>query len=364
MNSRNGIIAAVIVLVLLFAGYIYWNNTQVAPVTGEPVATSTPTGGVTAVPPTPAESASVPGVQTGLLTVPSNVSAVVTGYVAPNGAATTYWFDYGSNGSLSSRSGAKSAGGGFAVLATPAFIDGLAANTTYSYRISAQNSFGTVQGATYTFTTTTNPPPAGAAPTASTDAATAIARTAATLNGSVDPNNAQTTYWFEYGSTQNFGNVSAFGAAGNGTNALTVTTPVTSLSPQTKYYYRLNAQNNYGTISGTTQSFTTSGPAVSGLPTVSTTAATNVSTSTATLSGRVNPHNIASSYWFEYSTSPQMSDILGTVAATQTLPGEVTTDVTGAVKGLSKGTKYYFRLVVRNPLGTVSGDPASFTTRQ
>jgi len=364
MNSRNGIIAAILILALLFIGYMFWNSTQVAPITGEPIATSTPTGGNQSAPPTPAESASVPGVQTGLLAVPSNVSAVVTGYVAPNGAATTYWFDYGSSGSLSSRSATKSAGGGFAVLATPAFIDGLAANTTYSYRITAQNSFGTVQGATYTFTTTASAPQAGSAPTASTNVATAITRTSAVLGGSVDPNNAQTTYWFEYGSTQSFGSVSAFGAAGNGADSLAVSVQVSSLTAQTKYYFRLNAQNNYGTIAGATQSFTTPGPAASGLPTVSTTAATSVATSTATLSGRVNPHNAASSYWFEYGTSPTLADILGTVPATQTLPAEVTTNVTGATKGLLSNTKYYFRLVVRNPQGTVAGDILSFTTKR
>jgi phosphodiesterase/alkaline phosphatase D-like protein len=366
MNSKNGIIAAIVVLVLLFLGYMFWNSSQVVPTAGEPVATSTPTDGtpVTAVPPTPSESAGLPGIQTGLLVVPSNVSAVVTGYVAPNGAATTYWFDYGSANSLTKRTATKSAGAGFVTLATPAFIDGLAANTTYSYRLNAQNSFGSVQGATYTFTTTTNPPPAGSTPVVSTSAAVAIARTAATLSGTVNPSSAQTTYWFEYGPTQSFGSVSAFGAAGDGASPLTVSAPVVSLAAQTKYYYRLNAQNNFGTISGATQSFTTLGPVASGLPTVNTTAATNVSTSTATLGGRANPHNAASKYWFEYGTSPLLADILGIVSATQTLPAEVTTAVSGSVKGLSSNTKYYYRLVVRNPQGTVVGDIFSFTTKR
>lgn len=360
MNSTNALVAAVIVLGLLFIGYMVWNSSSVG-TTGEPIATSTPTGPTT--PPIPAESAGLPGIQTGALVVPSNTSAVVTGYVAPNGVITTYWFEYGPSNSLTKRTTPKSAGAGFVTLAIPAFIDGLTANTTYSYRLSAQNSFGSVQGATFTFTTTTNPPPSGSAPTANTNAATAVARTAAVLNGQVDPGSAQTTYWFEYGPTQSFGNATAFGSAGDGTDSVAVATPVASLNANTKYFYRLNAQNNYGTVSGAVQSFTTLGPAATGLPTVTTATATAVATSTATLNGRVNPHNAASSYWFEYGTSPLLITILGTASATQTLPGEATTNVSVGVAGLSNDTKYYYRLVARNPQGTVAGEITSFTTK-
>jgi len=362
MNSRNGLLAIVVVLVLLFIGYMFWNSSGMSFTGGEPAATSTPTGGsvVTVV---PADRAGLPGIQTGSLAVPSHTSAVVTGYVAPNGAVTTYWYDYGVSNSLTSRSEIKSAGAGFVTLATPAFLSGLAANTTYSYRLSAQNSFGPVQGATYTFTTAANPPPAGSTPTISTNAATNVARGTATLNGHVDPNNAQTTYWFEYGPTQSFGSASAFGAAGSGTDSTAVAIPVGSLNAHTTYYYRLNAQNNYGTVSGAVQSFTTLGPAATDLPTVTTSAATNVATSSVTLNGRINPHNIASTYWFEYSTSPLLTTILGTVSATQTLQAEVTTNVSIGVGGLSGNTKFYYRLVARNPQGTVVGETVSFTTR-
>ncbi len=295
--------------------------------------------------------------------MPSNNGAVVTGYVAPNGAATTYWFDYGASGSLGSRTTVKSAGGGFVTLATPAFIGGLSANTTYSYRLSAQNSFGTVQGATYTVTTTQTAPQ-GSAPVATTEATSGLARTTALLNGHIDPNGAQTTYWFEYGLTQSFGNATAFGNAGNGSDNLAVSIQAGSLTAATKYFYRLNAQNVHGMVSGVTLSFTTLGPAAAGLPTVNTTAATNVATTTATLNGRVNPHNAASTYWFEYGTSPTLASILGTVSATQTLPSEATTNVSVNIAGLNTNTKYYFRAVARNPEGTVVSDPVSFTTKR
>ncbi|MES2203339.1 MAG: hypothetical protein V4474_03405 [Patescibacteria group bacterium] len=362
MNTRNTVIGIIVVLVLIGIGYLFWSSAPQAP-TGDQTATTTPSGS-NAITIVPASQAGLPGVQTGSLAVPSNTSAVITGYVAPNGAVTSYWFDYGVSGSLSNRTAVKSAGAGFVTLATPAFINGLASNTTYSYRLSAQNSFGTVQGSTYTFTTTANPPPAGSAPAATTNAASNVGRTAAVLNGTVDPNNSQTTYWFEYGPTQSFGNTSAFGSAGAGTDPLAVSIPVDSLNAQTTYYYRLNVQNNYGMVSGATQSFTTGGPAATGLPTVNTRPATNVATSSVTLNGTVNPHNVASTYWFEYGTTPLLTDILGTVSATQTLTGEATTNVSVNVEGLSTNTKYYYRVAARNPQGTVAGDIVSFTTKR
>ncbi len=353
-------------LVVLVIGYMVWNGSTGTSTTGGTATTTQQTGNTdtATTPPVPAQSAGLPGVQTGRLAVPADTSAVVTGYVAPNGALTTYWFDFGTSGSLTNRTTPKTVGAGFVTVATPAFLSGLTPNTTYSYRMSAQNSFGSVEGNTYTFTTTANPPPVGKAPTVSTNAATAIDRTNATLNGHVNPNNAQTTYWFEYGTTPNFGSVSSFGVAGSGTDSLPIAVPVGTLSPQTKYYYRFNAQNNYGTVSGATQSFTTAGPATTGLPMVDTTAATLVGTSTATLNARINPHNAASSYWFEYGTTPLLTNILGTVTATQTLPGEATTNVSVTANGLSNNTTYYYRGVARNPQGTVAGDIVSFTTKR
>ena len=366
MDTKNTVIILLLVVVLVGGGYWFWNNNS-AGTTGQPVATSTPTTSNTPVatePPTPAAQSGLPGILTGPLAVASNVTAVLTGYVAPNGSPTSYWYEYGPTNALGVRSIPQSAGSGFVTLATPSFLSGLSANTTYYYRMSAQNGFGVVQGATYTFTTSTNPPPTGSAPAASTNAATDIARTGATLSGHINPNNSQTTYWFDYGPTQSLGNVSAFGAAGNGTASLAVTIGVSPLDPQTKYYYRLNAQNQYGTVNGAIQSFTTLGPAASSLPTVSTSAATNIATSSAILNGRTNPHDTASTYWFEYNKSPTLSGVLDAVQATQTLANNVTTTVSVPAVSLTSNTKYYYRLVVRNPQGTAYGDIVSFTTKR
>ncbi len=359
MNAQNGIIGLVLIIVLLLAGYLFWTSDWFKGQSANSVATTTPTGGNPTL--TPSESASKPGVQTGSLAVPSNVSAVLTGYVAPNGVDTTYWFDYGTTNAVSVRGESKSAGAGFATLATPVFLSGLTPNTTYYYRLSAQNNLGASQGSVQTFTTAASAA-SGSAPTTITDSAADIARTTATLRGHVDSNGTQSTYWFEYGQTQSFGNVSAFGSAGSGTDSVAVVVPIGGLVPQTKYFFRINAQNNFGVKVGSTESFTTLGPVTSGLPSAETVAATNVATSTATLNGRANPNNSPSTYRFEYSVQPQFSVILGTVGPTQALPLDTATNVSGNAALLLPNTKYYFRLVVRNPQGTTFGEPQSFTT--
>jgi phosphodiesterase/alkaline phosphatase D-like protein len=191
------------------------------------------------------------------MNVASDKGAVVTGYVAPNGSATIYWFEYGATAKLGLRTDSQPAGAAFVTLATPAYLSNLTPKTTYYYKLNAQNEFGTVEGVIYTLTTTAVPLPEGSAPTVTTLAAINVGVTGAVLSGSVNPNNTPTTYWFEYGTTQSFGSVSAFGLAGSGTASLNVSTAVSPLTAKTKYYYRLVTQSQYGVLHGATQSFTT-----------------------------------------------------------------------------------------------------------
>ncbi len=264
MKSKNIAVAVIIIVILAIAWYMYSNSTQsgVVPTTATTTPTTTtndnpaPTADASVVP-EPAAVAGVPGIQTGLLNVPSNTGVVVTGYIAPNGSATNYWYEYGTTKSLGTSTAPQNAGSGFVTLATPAYLTNLAPNTTYYYRLSAQNASGAVQGVTYSFTTTKNAAPAGTAPSATTESATGIGELGAILAGHINPNGTQTTYWFEYGTSQNFGNVTAFGLAGNGTASIAVSVPVSSLKSHTKYYFRLVTQSQFGIVKGTSQSFTT-----------------------------------------------------------------------------------------------------------
>lgn len=108
---------------------------------------------------------------------------------------------------------------------------------------------------------TTNPSaPVVNAPSVSVAAASNLTTNSATLNGAVNPNNADTTYHFEYGSTIAYGTTTAdvsLPASGNSTN---VNTSLTGLNPNTSYHYRLVATNSVGTTATVDQTFTTTTP--------------------------------------------------------------------------------------------------------
>jgi hypothetical protein len=98
---------------------------------------------------------------------------------------------------------------------------------------------------------------AASKPGVRTGGAASITMNSATLNGRVDPNNAETTYFFQYGTTSLFGTNTAAASAGSGANGLAVSVPISGLAPATKYHYRLVAQNRFGITKGERRTFTT-----------------------------------------------------------------------------------------------------------
>jgi hypothetical protein len=81
--------------------------------------------------------------------------------------------------------------------------------------------------------------------------------TSATLKGSVDPNGAATTYFFQIGTTSLYGANTAAVAAGSGSSPKAVTTPVGALAAATVYHYRIVAQNRNGLVKGGDRTFKT-----------------------------------------------------------------------------------------------------------
>jgi hypothetical protein len=104
-------------------------------------------------------------------------------------------------------------------------------------------------------------------PRVTTDAASAVAATGATLNGTVDPKGSATTYHFEYGPTAAYGSRTADVSAGAGTGKLRVSQAIGGLAPSTTYHFRLVASNPAGAGQGKDRTFTTlaSGQTPSGL---------------------------------------------------------------------------------------------------
>ena len=142
------------------------------------------------------------------------------------------------------------------VSATGAFsapITGLTPNTLYHVRAYATNSTGTVYGNDVSFTTKMP-----TVTSATTNAATSVTSTGATLNGSINANNASTAVTFEYGLTTSYGNtVTADQSPVTGTSATVVSYTLTGLTPNTTYHYRVIGLNSEGTTNGGDMTFST-----------------------------------------------------------------------------------------------------------
>ena len=89
-----------------------------------------------------------------------------------------------------------------------------------------------------------------------TNAASSIAATSATLNAKVTTNGLATSVWFQLGRTTSYGNASAKQSVGSGGGQIAVTQQVTGLGCGT-YNYRAVASSSAGTVYGGNVAFLT-----------------------------------------------------------------------------------------------------------
>ena len=317
-----------------------------------------------------------PFVTTGSATSLSGTSVTLNAVGNPNLAATTGWFRYSTtspgtpNDTFGTRAPVTSGsalGSGSSAVAYLQTISGLTPGTTYYYCAIAQNAQGISFGALQTFTTPT-------APAVTTSAATSVASTSATLNGSGNPNRASTIAWFRY-STVNpgtgndtFGTRAPTGGGsilGSGSLSVGYSLGITGLAPSTTYYYCAIASNSEGTSFGAVLSFTTPDA-----PAATTADATLVASSSATLNGTGNPNRASATGWFRYSTTNPGSgnDSFGTRAPTSAIydsflgAGSSAVAYSQALTGLTPGTTYYYCAIVQNVYRTSFGAILSFKT--
>jgi hypothetical protein len=97
-------------------------------------------------------------------------------------------------------------------------------------------------------------------------------------------------------------------------------------------------------------------------PSVSTDAATSVTTTSAGLNGHVNPNWKDTRGWFEWSTLATMSSYSTNNPGQFLGSGNTTFAISYPVSGLTGSTTYYYRTVAYNVLGTSTGNIVSFTT--
>ncbi|MEO8686778.1 MAG: hypothetical protein ABI611_01000, partial [Solirubrobacteraceae bacterium] len=136
-------------------------------------------------------------------------------------------------------------------------------------------------------------------PVATTGAAESLTQTGATLTGTIDRNGGATTYHFEYGTSAAYGLTTAeTPVPDGGTDPVTVKVPITGLTRDTLYHYRLVATNPAGISRGADRSFrTVPGPRP---PAVTATAARDVNSRGARLITTADPNGLDTSVRFEY----------------------------------------------------------------
>ncbi|MDB6036067.1 MAG: hypothetical protein JWM16_6405, partial [Verrucomicrobiales bacterium] len=171
--------------------------------------------------------------------------------------------------------------------------------TTYHFRLVGTNSLGTAVGADLTFTTAT------AAPMVTTLPASSLTTSNAALDGRVNPNGLNTTTYFRYGLTTNYGSYSATNTLAATNITLSVSNLISSLWPSTTYYFQLVGVNSAGTSVSADTTFATRDSAAP----ATTLPATSVTASNATLHGTVNTGNQATTAYYQYGLTTNYGSI-------------------------------------------------------
>jgi hypothetical protein len=283
-------------------------------------------------------------------------SAVLVGSVNPEGTVLAGWFQWGLDTSYGSNTpNFYNTTMNYQPVTESAVLTNLQANTTYHYRIVAYNGGpDEALGNDVSFTTSTPFQPLP--PTVTTFAATAVSNSAATFNGSVNPNGAETYSYFEYGTNSYYGTTTAISDDGVGGTSVNLSYRVGNLAPNTTYHYRIAAYNSGGTSLGPDQIFTTGSGQP--LPTVNTLAASSVTNNSAILNGNVNPNGLDAHSFFEYG----LDTSYGGVTALSDV-GSFNTPVSlSYALILAANSTYHFRIVAYNSGGTNYGADVSFTT--
>ncbi len=220
----------------------------------------------------------------------STTSGVLNGYIDPNGSRATRWFEWGTNTNYlyttTSKISQGTSSGNFSQS-----IYNLNPSNIYYYRTVAQGVNGeVVYGNILSFTTLNNNyyndntcPSGSCLPTAITSIATNIGTSGARLSGvGLVTNNISTTGYFEWGTTQSFGNATTVRNIGS-SQSNPFYESLSNLRSNTTYYFRAVVTNQYGNSRGDIMSFRTIASNNGGIIYRNTTVVTNTSNTTGDL---------------------------------------------------------------------------------
>ncbi len=190
------------------------------------------------------------------------------GSVNPDGAGSaTCRFMWGSTPALGNEARCEGPGesdadpvpNGSSPVGVHAGVSGLAPDTTYYYRLQAFNANGPNEGEEVQdqqFTT--------GGPGVHGESASSVTSTSVTLNAEIDPDNASTSYYFQYGTSTAYGESVPLApgvAFGSGKGDVGVSVHLQGLAAGMVYHYRVVAVGESGgevvTVTGSDETFTT-----------------------------------------------------------------------------------------------------------
>ena len=275
-------------------------------------------------------------------------TATIAGHFSDGGrgAITGCHFEYGATESYEAGALPCEPSGPYGSAAdVTAQLTGLQPETTYHYRLVTSNAAGSAEGADRTFTP-------HFVIQASTEPATNVSDHGGELNASYVGDGHDTKYYFQYGSTESYGQTTPQLDAGAQVGPQTVTpASLTNLQPGTTIHYRFVATNAFGTTYGQDRVFNTLAK-----PELGPTSSSHVTATAAEIHAQINPRGADTTYHFEYGTTsnygtsvPSPAQDIGSAYGAQ--------EVSVALTGLEVGATYHFRVVAENVYGrSVSED--------
>jgi sugar lactone lactonase YvrE len=195
----------------------------------------------------------VPDVSTSSVSEVGETTATLIGQVNPDGLpVASCEFEYGTEipygQSVPCEQTPIQIGEGSKTVPVSANLTGLNPRTVYHFRLVVANANGPNQGEDRRFTTPEHP-------TIDNETVSDVTSTAATLSAGINPGGLSTSYQFEYGTSEAYGEklpVSP-GGAGAGIDDGIVSVHPQNLTPDTLYYFRVVAKNALGTLDGPPQ---------------------------------------------------------------------------------------------------------------
>ncbi len=192
---------------------------------------------------------------------------------------------------------------------------------------------------------------------AETNQATNLTQTTATLNGTVNPNGLSTTVLFEYGTNTSYGNtIMASQSPISGYGNINVNANISSLMTSTLYHFRLKASNSVSLTYGADNAFMTLGNTAF----VTTNIAINITETSATLNGMINPNGVNTTVEFEYGINSSYGNTV--LAAQSPANGNNIENISANINNLIPNTLYHYRVKATNSFGISYGSDMAFKT--